>query len=34
MDNAVFGVHFVVVGVFDFNRQKGSGADVQGEKTF
>lgn len=33
-NDAVFGVHFVIVGVFNLNRQKSSGADVEGEKNF
>ncbi len=28
-DNAVFGMHFVVVRIFNFDRKKSSGADVQ-----
>lgn len=31
---AIFGVHFMVFGVGDFDRQEGAGADMEGNKHF
>ena len=31
-NDAVFGVHLMVFGVFDFDRQESSGADMQGQE--
>ena len=31
VDRAPFGVHLVVAGVFDLDRQEGAGADMQGD---